>query len=140
MQESRHTRAVRDFVERLGVAGDARGPRHRGDLFSRVPAALLAIRSVASDETLADERVARLLARLGVASGPRGFLSLRDALGRGLPGALALWSVARDDGIDLRGKLRAFIEGPLMQTPMRPSRKALLLTVLYAAARRLPAA
>jgi hypothetical protein len=126
------------FAEQLGVAGASWGVAHAHDLLEKaLPGALARLRVAREDENDGLWSARPFVEQLGVASGKRGLRKPSDAA-KALFGLYARWSVARQSGIDYRALARELIEHQLLQVPMRAKRKALLLSIAYALAAKLP--
>ncbi len=129
------------WVEQLGAASSqssALGVARAKDLLQKVLPGTLAKLKVARDDQALDGALTQpFTEQLGVASGRYG-LPRKERLAPALMGLYAKWQVSHYWGYDYRAQANTWIEHKLMPLPMNERQKALLLTLLYEAARRLP--
>ena len=128
----------RRLIEQLGAPSAARGVAHARDLLEKiVPGALARARVAREDDGTGEWNVRPFIEQLGVASSKGGLRRSSDAV-NALFGLYARWSVGRWSGVDYRARAYELIEQRLLQVPMRAKRKALVLSVAYAIAGKLP--
>jgi hypothetical protein len=128
----------RRIVEQLGAPSGGWAVAHAQDVLEKVlPGALARLRVTRENESDGEWNVRPFVEQLGVASGKNGLRHPADAL-RALFGLSARWSVGRYAGVDYRARAYTLIEQRLLQIPMPSKRKALMLSIAYAIASKLP--
>jgi len=129
------------WIEQLGAASSehaAWGVARAEDVINKLlPGAIARYKVARDDQALNGHVTLPFTEQLGVASGRYG-LPHRDRLGAAFMGLYARWGVTRYWGVDWRAEANTFIEHKVLPVPMADRKKALLITLLYEAARRLP--
>lgn len=132
------SQTARRFVEQLGAAGSDWGLAHAHDLLEKaLPGALARLRVAREDDADGLWNARPFVEQLGVASGKRGLRHASDTA-TALFGLMARWSVARQSGVNYRAHAYELIERWALQAPLKTKPKALMLSILYAIASKLP--
>ncbi len=128
-------------VEQLGAASSgktASGVARAQDLLTNVlPGAVARLKVMRDRKDLHAHAAQPFVEQLGVPSGDYG-LPRRAKLGAALMGLYAKWDVTRYWGVDWRDQANRLIERKVLPLTMGERQKALLVTILYETARRLP--
>lgn len=129
------------WIEQLGAASSEYklwGVAHAEDLLEKMlPGAMARLKVARDDEELDGGVTLPFVEQLGVASGRYG-LPQRKRLAAALLGLYVKWDVSKYWGIDWRNHANTFIEHKVLPLPMDDRKKALLITLLYEGARKLP--